>query len=105
MIAKSLSHDGSITYEAYKSLIKTKRKIINENELLIDNLNRSIKQMQKLKKGSIVNAGQVITISKMRISNPKIRSDSLYGIKLSKNDLDTLNEKLKKLYIYNDFNP
>ena len=95
---------GLINFENYKKEISIKRKAVNECELLIDNLDRSMKQMLKLKKGTIVNVGQVITISKMRISNPKSHSDSLYGIKLSKKDLDTLNEKLKKLYIYNDFN-
>lgn len=94
---------GLINHEIYKKEISIIRKEINECDLLIDNLDKSMKQMLKLKKGTTVNVGQIITVSKMRISNPKLRSDSMYGIKISNNDLDTLNEKLKKLYIYNDY--
>lgn len=55
--------------------------------------------IQRLKAGSIIDAGQIVTISKMRISNPKNSKDSLNKIKLSNEDLDVLNEKLKSLYI------
>lgn len=57
------------------------------------------KSIQKLKSGSIIDVGQVVTISKMRISNPKNSKDSLSKIKLSAEDLDKINEKLRSLYI------
>jgi hypothetical protein len=81
----------------------------NDHKKIINKLRKLQKQMkelqtfqssiQKLKSGSIIDAGQIVTISKMRISNPKNSKDSLNRIKLSNEDLDTLNEKLKSLYI------
>lgn len=57
-------------------------------------------ETDSLKSGTIVEVGQIITISKIRILNPKQSSDSLYKIHLSNEDLDMLNEKIKYLYIY-----
>lgn len=58
------------------------------------------KETENLKDGTVVEVGQIVTISKIRILNPKQSSDSLSKIHLSSDDLDTLNEKIKNLYIY-----
>lgn len=63
----------------------------------IDDLDNSI---EKLKTGSVVSVGQITTISKQRILNPKNHDDTLSGIKLQRNDLDKLNERLINLYIH-----
>lgn len=91
---------GNIGLKEFEKRISTIKKNHNELDVQIAILNRDINKLNKLKLGTIVNVDQVITISKMRISNPKTSTDSLSGIRLSKNDLDTLNEKLKELYIY-----
>ncbi len=78
------------------------KKEINKIKSQIDKLDNEIKKLDNLKRGTVVNVSQITTISKMRISSPKTRSDSLYGLKLSNEDLDMLNSMLKKLYIYND---
>lgn len=57
-------------------------------------------EMQKMKKGSIALVGQVTTISKMRIYDPKNSYNVLSGIKLSAHNLDNINEKFKELYVY-----
>ena len=71
-----------------------------ECDKVLKQATRYMEELEQLKKGSLVNLGQITTISKQRISNPKMVSDSLYKIKLCNTDLDIINEKLKKLYIH-----
>ena len=92
--------------EDYKSKINIQT-IAEECKLQEDECNRIVeqatqhmKELEQLKKGSLVNLGQITTISKQRISNPKMVSDSLYKIKLCAEDLEIINQKLKKLYIH-----
>lgn len=66
----------------------------------IDEAQMLKEETEKLKAGTIVEVGQITTISKIRILNPKQSSDSLSKIRLSNEDLDMLNEKIKYLYIY-----
>ena len=51
-----------------------------------------------MKKGSIALIGQITTISKMRIHNPKNSNDVLSGIKLSNEKLDMIDNEIRKLY-------
>lgn len=53
-------------------------------------------ESEKLSHGSIVDTGQIITISKQRISRPRNTEDVLYGISASKEDIDRIKEKIKK---------
>lgn len=57
------------------------------------------KDLMHLKKGSVIDLGQIITISKQRILNPKYPSDTLSKIKVIPSDLDTINQKISYLYI------
>lgn len=76
-------------------------KSVNVNRERISMLVKTIDALKKMKKGSILEVGQITTISKQRISNPKMKSDSLFGISLSKEDIQNLNAKIKELYVSN----
>ena len=77
----------------FKKIDKT-QKNIEEAKVLQDKL-------QDLKEGSVVSLGQIVTISKIRLLNPKSTHDSLYKIKISKEDMEIINEKIKYLYLKN----
>lgn len=68
----------------------------------VDTLAIYEKEINKLKIGSIALTGQITTISKMRIYQPKKKSDLLYDIKLSESAMNKINEQLKKLYIFSE---
>lgn len=91
----SLMEDGNPSEEKAE-LIKTK---LSKSKRVLKELKSFEKSLEKLKTGSIIDVGQIVTISKMRISNPKNSKDSLSKIKLSNEDLDKLNEKLITLYV------
>lgn len=56
------------------------------------------KEIQKMKQGSIALVGQITTVSKIRIYDPKSNNDVLSGIKLSNEKLDLIDSELLKLY-------
>lgn len=56
-------------------------------------------ELEQIKQGSIALVNQITTISKMRIYNPKKDLDILTGIKLSNEQMNLIDEKIKKLYI------
>lgn len=84
----------------YRNGLSRMRNLCEKTQGHIDVAKKTYKSMSHLKNGSILQLGQITTISKMRISNPKMKSDSLFGIKLSRTDMASLNEKLKNLYIF-----
>lgn len=63
-------------------------------------LNKMKKEIDKMQQGSIALLGQITTISKIRIFDPKNSYDVLHGIKLSPEKLDEINKMLKFLYIH-----
>nr|DAT10695.1 MAG TPA: endoribonuclease [Caudoviricetes sp.] len=63
-----------------------------------DNLDRIWNELSKLKKGSIAVVGQVKTISKMRVKSPTSTSDVLYGIKLSSENMQAIDDKIIEIY-------
>lgn len=74
----------------------------------MDELNSELETITKIqdeiahmKSGSIALVGQITTISKIRIYNPKNKSESLHGIKLSPKELDLIDQKIKELYTKN----
>lgn len=82
----------------YSSLIKKKISKLLEKLSEAKELQKS---MKKLAEGTIVNLGQIVTVSKIRITNPKKSSDSLCKIKVQPEDLDCINSKLINLYLPN----
>lgn len=59
------------------------------------------KEVQKMKHGSIAIVNQIRVISKQRIYDPKTEFDILSKIKLSSENLDLIDDKMKKLFIKN----
>lgn len=60
---------------------------------------KSIQELlEKMKNESIALTNQVTTISKMRILNPKTTSDSLSNIRISKDTMKSIMQKIHKLY-------
>lgn len=74
---------------------------INTVKRDINTLEKMKKQIARMKEGSIALVGQITTISKMKIYNPKGAQDTLSGIKLSPTDMDEISNKMKELYFHN----
>lgn len=55
-------------------------------------------EFQRMKSGSIILLGQITTISKIRIYDPKKVDDVLAGIRLSNTTLDKIDTKIIELY-------
>ena len=70
------------------------------NEKDYELLRKTNREIERMKKGGIALVGQIATISKMRIYDPKNSYNVLSGIKLSPNTLDEINKKFKELYVY-----
>lgn len=71
--------------------------ILNKGlQSLLEN-NKAIMQLrEKMKDGSIVETNQLRTLSKARINFPRRKTHPLYGIKISKADLNTVKVKIAK---------
>lgn len=74
--------------------IKNKVATIQHDALKLNN------EFKKLKHGSIGLVGQITTISKMRIYDPKKSKHLLSGIRLSNEKLDFINKKIEELYLF-----
>lgn len=57
-------------------------------------LEKSEKEIYKMKRGSIALTNQIVTVSKLRIYDPKSSYDVLSGIKLSNDNLDKIDRKI-----------
>lgn len=55
-------------------------------------------ELDKMKNGSIALVGQITTISKIRIYDPKTDKDPLSKIKLSVENLDSIDNEIRQLY-------
>ena len=56
------------------------------------------KEISKMKHGSIALVGQITTISKLRIYNPKNSRDVLSGIRLSDKTIDLIDTSIEQLF-------
>ena len=63
-----------------------------------DLLTKAKKEFSKMKTGSIALVGQIRTISKIRIYDPKTNFDILSNMKLSSEKLDLIDREIIKLY-------
>ena len=59
-----------------------------------------IDEIEHMKSGSVANTCQITTISKMRIKRPLKKEDPLYGLRLSSDDMDLINDQIKQLFLY-----
>lgn len=58
-------------------------------------------EISKMKQGSIALVNQITTISKIRIFDPRNIKGVLYGISLSEESMEKINQKMQELYIFN----
>lgn len=72
---------------------------IKECEQEVAFLSKLTKEITKMKKGSIALVGQITTISKIRIYDPKSTHDSLGNIRMSNETLDKIDNAVIQLYI------
>mgnify|MGYP000195295448 CR=1 FL=1 len=61
-------------------------------------MGRMLREIQKMKMGSIALVGQITTISKIRIYDPIYPSDTLSNIRLSAKTMDKLDRKIVELF-------
>lgn len=92
--------NNNINLDELKKFQGILKKESNELDIQLAMLEKHIHALEKLKNGTVMNVGQITTISKMRIVNPKNKKDSLYKVKLSLDDLDILNRHIKNLFIF-----
>lgn len=64
----------------------------------MERLEAQQKEFSRMKSGSIVLLGQITTISKIRIYDPKRSDDVLADIRLSSPTLDKIDVKIIELY-------
>ena len=57
-------------------------------------------EVNKMKQGSIALVGQITTVSKQRIYDPRTMSDVFPGVKISHDKMDEINKKIKELYVF-----
>lgn len=95
---KRLSKENANSNEIYNITMKLNSNISNAYKKL-ELAQKVNKEIQKMKYGSIAIVNQVRAISKQRIYDPKTEFDVLSGIQLSNQNLDLIDEKLKKLFI------
>ena len=74
------------------------RQKIDATRNLIEQASAWIKEIDHMKSGSVAKVDQITTISKMRISQPLQKTHPLYGVRLSDQDLDKIDQKLQELY-------
>lgn len=72
---------------------------IDKLEKTFDTLQKAKNEVSKMKIGSIALVGQITTISKIRIYDPKNTSGVLNGIRLSNLTLDKIDNAICNLYI------
>lgn len=84
----------------YNSSCEDMVKSLEYHKKQVEYLKSIGKEIDKMKEGSIALVGQITTISKIRIFDPRNNSNVLTGIKLSSESLNKIDEKLKKLYIH-----
>ena len=102
---------GLFVYEAVKLQIDEILKSIS-NDADIELFNKRMKEIQqeirycekmkneadRMKQGSIALVGQIVTISKIRIYDPKYSKDALSKVRISAATLDILDAKVQELY-------
>lgn len=86
----AILHNPDVTAEFMPKFEKLQEKIEIANKLE--------KELEKMKDGSIALIGQITTISKIRIYDPKTNKDPLSDIKLSNENLDKIDNAIKERF-------
>lgn len=59
---------------------------------------RMMNEIKRMKQGSIALVGQITTVSKLRVRDPRYPNDALSNIRLSSSTLDALDAKVQELF-------
>ena len=78
--------------------IEALEKQVAEIEQQINYCEKMKKEVDRMKKGSIALVGQITTVSKIRIYDPKYKNDALSKIRVSSATLDLLDARIQELY-------
>lgn len=78
--------------------VKEIEKQLSAGEMKLEFLKKMKTEFTKMKPGSIALVNQIATISKIRIYDPKTKTDILSGIKLSEDSLDKIDEEIRKKF-------
>lgn len=70
----------------------------NELQAKIDHCKNMLREIQKMKIGSIALVGQITTVSKIRIYDPLFPGDALSNIRLAPATMDKIDDKLRELF-------
>ena len=97
---KKLTENNASSDEIYMRTTELNNNITEANKKLklAEKIN---KEVQKMKSGSIAIINQIRVVSKQRIYDPKTEFDILSGIKLSNENLNLIDNKMKKMFIKN----
>ena len=71
---------------------------LNEARQQVDHCEKMKKEVSRMKQGSIALVGQIVTVSKIRIYDPKYSKDALSKVRISDTTLDVLDAKIQELY-------
>ena len=85
--------------DKFKTLIDNHKKEIVAIRMQQRFIEKVKKESIKMNKGSIALVSQITTISKLRIYDPKTNFDILSKIKLSNENLDSIDYEIKKLFL------
>lgn len=97
--AKAMEAEIEAAENEKKSILRAvQRQKIDDAKKLIEQVKSWFEEIEHMKPGSVAMVDQITTISKMRISQPLKKTHPLYGIRLSTDDMDKIDERLKKLY-------
>lgn len=90
-IEQAESEQKAILKAVQRQKLVTARNLIDQGEEWLN-------EISHMKLGSVAKIDQITTISKMRISQPLKKTHPLYGVRLSADDLDKIDSRLKELY-------
>lgn len=103
-IAELTSSVNALSEAGTENAQKERNRILHELDICaknVDMLDRMKKEVVKMKIGSIALVGQIRTISKIRIYDPKTNFDILSKVKLSNEKLDLIDKEIIANYTGN----
>ena len=84
--------------ESETSKVENMNQRIKKLEKQVETLNKANKEISKMKIGSIALVGQITTVSKIRIYDPKNTNGVLSQIRLSNETLDKIDDAIRQLF-------
>lgn len=60
---------------------------------------KQLADVAKMKAGSIALVDQIVTVSKLRIYDPRCSQDTLYGVRLDGDTMDKIDDRIRNLFL------